>query len=328
MVDDVITAQGLTKKYGRFTAVDNLDLSVKQGEIFGLLGPNGAGKTTTILMLLGLTEPTSGSVTVAGHNPVRDPLSVKSRVGYLPDNVGFYPNMTGRQNLRYTASLNRISRKEAETRIDSLLAEVGLTDAAEKRAGKYSRGMRQRLAIADALVKQPSILILDEPTIGIDPEGVRDLLAMLARLREEEGMTILLSSHLLHQVQEVCDRVGIFVGGHLIAAGPVPELERQLAREDDLEFKVSAVTSEGLELDARALEGLGSALKALSDVDSVGVERGMFTVRARRDIRADVARTLADQKVLPVHLSQRGMSLDDIYDRYFREEVDTAHVRD
>jgi ABC-type lipopolysaccharide export system ATPase subunit len=171
---DIIVATGLTKRYGTFTAVDGLDLTVRKGEIFGLLGPNGAGKTTTILMLLGLTEPTAGTVRVAGFDPVRDPLSVKAIVGYLPDNVGFYPHMTGRQNLLYTASLNRVPRKEAGERVDDLLDQVGLTDAADKRAGKYSRGMRQRLAVADALVKRPSILILDEPTIGIDPEGVRD----------------------------------------------------------------------------------------------------------------------------------------------------------
>ena len=326
--DAVITATGLTKRYGQFTAVDGLDLSIVRGEIFGLLGPNGAGKTTTILMLLGLTEPTSGTVRVAGYDPVRDPLSVKSIVGYLPDNVGFYPNMTGRQNLRYTASLNRVPRKEAEERIDVLLEQVGLSDAAEKRAGKYSRGMRQRLAVADALVKRPTVLILDEPTIGIDPEGVRDLLAMLARLKDEEGMTILLSSHLLYQVQEICDRVGIFVGGHLIAAGPVPDLERQLAQDADLEFEVSAVARDGGRVEVSALERLGRTLEAVDGVREVRVDqRGSVTVRASRDIQVEAARAVVDQGLLPLRLAQRGLSLDDIYDRYFREEVDDGHGR-
>jgi ABC-2 type transport system ATP-binding protein len=325
-VQAVITTTALTKKYGQFTAVENLDLSVRQGEIFGLLGPNGAGKTTTILMLLGLTEPTSGSVRVAGHDSVRDPLSVKSIVGYLPDNVGFYSNMSGRQNLRYTASLNRIPRKEAEERIGALLEQVGLAGVADKRAGKYSRGMRQRLAIADALVKRPSILILDEPTIGIDPEGVRDMLTMLARLRDEEGMTILLSSHLLHQVQEVCDRVGIFVVGHLIAVGPVRDLERQLAKDDDSEFEVSAVASDGREVDAAMLEELALSLASLRGVREVSRQGGLFVVRSRRDVRADAVRLLIERGLFPVHLRQRRLSLDDIYDRYFREEVDDRRV--
>ncbi|NLE10267.1 MAG: ABC transporter ATP-binding protein [Actinobacteria bacterium] len=317
----VITAQGLTKRYGQFTAVDGLDLSIERGEIFGLLGPNGAGKTTTILMLLGLTEPTAGSVRVAGFDPVRDPLSVKTVVGYLPDNVGFYPNMTGKQNLLYTASLNRIPRKEAEERADLLLQDVGLAEAAGKRAGKYSRGMRQRLAVADALIKRPSVLILDEPTIGIDPEGVRELLAMLARLKQEEGMTILLSSHLLHQVQEVCDRVGIFVGGHLIAAGPVAELERELAREGDLEFRVSVVGPDGREASDSLLEELAREMRTLDGVGEVSAVRGTFTVTAAHDVRTAMAQAVIGKGLLPISLSQRGMSLDDIYDRYFREEA-------
>ncbi len=323
--DAVIMAQGLTKKYGQFTAVDKLDLKVLRGEIFGLLGPNGAGKTTTILMLLGLTEPTSGTVRVDERDPVRDPLAVKSIVGYLPDNVGFYSNMTGRQNLRYTASLNRIQKKEAEERIESLLSEVGLAEAADKRAGKYSRGMRQRLAIADALVKRPRILILDEPTIGIDPEGVRDMLAMLERFRREESMTVLLSSHLLHQVQEVCDRVGIFVGGRLIAAGPVSDLERQLVQQGDLEIEVRVVESDGREPKKAALEQLRQSLISLQGVGEVILDSGTLTIHSQEDVGPEIARALIEQGLLPVHLRVRGLSLDDIYDRYFREGADVVH---
>ena len=317
----VITAAGLTKKYGRFTAVDNLDLSITRGEIFGLLGPNGAGKTTTILMLLGLTEPTSGTVRVAGCDPVRDPLSVKSIVGYLPDNVGFYPNMSGRQNLRYTAALNRIRPKEAEERISALLKDVGLTDAADKRAGTYSRGMRQRLAIADALVKRPVILILDEPTIGIDPDGVRHMLGMLERLKTQEGMTILLSSHLLYQVQEICDRVGIFVGGRLIAAGPVAELEKQLSKRDELEIELSVMTPANREPAEAAMELLSRSLGGLRGVREVDRQGGTLTIRGKYDIRADAARLSFEQGLLPVTLRKRGLSLEDIYDLYFREEA-------
>ena len=318
----VVAAAGLTKKYGSFTAVDGLDLSVHEGEIFGLLGPNGAGKTTTILMLLGLTEPTAGVVSVAGFDPVRDPLSVKSIVGYLPDNVGFYSNMSGRQNLRYTASLNRIPRKEADERIASLLDEVGLGSAADKRAGKYSRGMRQRLAIADALVKHPSMLILDEPTIGIDPEGVRDLLAMLTRLKGE-GMTILLSSHLLHQVQAVCDRVGIFVGGRLIAVGPVNELERQLAEDSDIEMELGVARPDGEEAGNPEVERLARGLGELPGVRGVRREGGLLVVSGARDVRLDILERVAREDLVAPHLRLRGLSLDDIYDRYFREEAGT-----
>lgn len=223
--DDVrIRTRGLTKRYGDLVAVDHLDLDVRQGEIFGLLGQNGAGKTTTILMLLGLTEPSSGEAWVVGLDPTRGPLDVKRRVGYLPDSVGFYGDMSGRENLRYTAKLNRIERATADATIDEVLDQVGLTDRADDRVDTYSRGMLQRLGIADALVKDPDVLILDEPTTAIDPLGVGEILDLLRRLVRERGLTILLSSHLLNQVQSVCDRIGIFASGTLIGQGTMADL--------------------------------------------------------------------------------------------------------
>src|SRR5512140_426387 len=219
-----ISTRGLTKRYGDLVAVDGLDLDVVPGEIFGLLGQNGAGKTTTILMLLGLTEPTSGWARVAGFDPTREPLEVKRRVGYLPDAVGFYGAMTGRNNLRYTARLNRLERAASEARIDEVLDQVGMANRADDRVDTYSRGMLQRLGIADALLKEPAVLILDEPTTAIDPIGVVEILDLLRGLARDRGLAILLSSHLLTQVQSVCDRVGIFAAGRLIGVGTVPEL--------------------------------------------------------------------------------------------------------
>src|SRR6478672_9915980 len=180
--EPVIRTRRLTKKYGTLTAVDRLDLAVFPGEIFGLLGQNGAGKTTTILMLLGLSEPTDGEASVMGLDPAWEPREVKRRVGYLPDAVGFYEGMTGRENLRYTARLNGLDRREAAASIDEVLEQVGLTGRADDAVGTYSRGMRQRLGIADALVKAPDLLILDEPTTSIDPIGVIEILELLRRL--------------------------------------------------------------------------------------------------------------------------------------------------
>ena len=222
-----ILTRALTKRYGDLVAVDSLDLEISAGEIFGLLGQNGAGKTTTILMLLGLTEPTSGKARVVGLDPARHPLSVKRRVGYLPDSVGFYGGLTGRENLRYTARLNGLAGHESEARIDEVLGQVGMVDRADTKAETYSRGMLQRLGIADALVKDPEILILDEPTAAIDPIGVVEILDLLRQLADEERITILLSSHLLSQVQSTCDRVGIFAAGRLIGVGTVPELSQR-----------------------------------------------------------------------------------------------------
>jgi len=224
MADALVRTHELTKRYGDVVAVDSLSFGVQRGEIYGLLGPNGAGKTTTILMLLGLAEPTSGEARVLGLDPARQPLEVKRHVGYLPDSVGFYGRMSGRENLRYTARLNGILQTDAEATITELLEQVGLDEAAERLVDTYSRGMLQRLGIADALVKEPDVLILDEPTTAIDPTGVAELLTLIRRLVAERGIGVLLSSHLLEQVERLCDRIGIFSRGRLVAEGTMAEL--------------------------------------------------------------------------------------------------------
>ncbi|MGA4579823.1 ABC transporter ATP-binding protein [Limisphaera sp. VF-2] len=223
----IIQTQGLTRRYGRQTAVEQLDLEVQEGEIFGFLGPNGAGKTTTILMLLGLTEPSAGSARVLGYDPVRDPLPIKRQVGYLPENVGFYDDLTGRENLRYIADLNGIPEPEATGKIESALRTVGLADEGDKLVGAYSRGMRQRLGIAELLVKDPRLLILDEPTLGLDPDGTNKMLDLIRDLNRSRGITVMLSSHLLDQVQRICHRVGIMIKGRLVALGTIEELARR-----------------------------------------------------------------------------------------------------
>jgi ABC-2 type transport system ATP-binding protein len=306
-----IKTRGLTKRYGNFTAVDKLDLSVRQGEVFGLLGPNGAGKTTTILMLLGLSEPTSGTARVLDMDPARDPIAVKRRVGYLPDAVGFYGSLTGRQNLRYTARLNGVPRKEAESHIDELLERVGLTNSANSRVDTYSRGMKQRLGLADVLVKRPSIVILDEPTTAIDPAGVTEVLELVRELARG-GAAVLLASHLLHQVQQVCDEVGIFVAGKLVAQGAMDKLSGQLAG-GPIEIEVAAPPpAEGIRSAAAKVNGVTSVEKDPRDP-------AMWIVKAKRDVRADLARALVEAGHPPYHLRRRGDELDEIYRRYFAD---------
>ncbi len=228
MTENIIEIKGLTRRYGTFTAVDSLDLTIRKGEIFGLLGPNGAGKSTTILMMLGLTEPDEGSVRVCGLDPTTDPVGVKRRVGYLPEDVGFYDDLTGMENLTYTARLNGLTTSQALEKANALMARVGLAGEKDKKTGKYSRGMRQRLGFADVLIKDPEVIILDEPTLGIDPAGVKAFLELIVGLSREQGITVLFSSHHLHQVQQVCDRVGLFVGGKLLATGDIRSLASQL----------------------------------------------------------------------------------------------------
>ena len=231
----IIQTEELTKRYGFQTAVNKLNLSIYEGEVFGFLGPNGAGKTTTLLMFLGLTEPTSGKVTVIGFDPTRDPFHVKEKVGYLPENVGFYDDMDARQNLRYIARLNRIPDKVSDTRIDETLNLVGLLDEAKKKVGTYSKGMRQRLGIAEVLIKEPKLIFLDEPTIGLDPDGTNRMLDLIHSLSRDRKMTVFLSSHLLDQVQQICDRVGIMIKGKLVAIGPIGELAKKKLGLDDKE---------------------------------------------------------------------------------------------
>ncbi len=312
--DAVIVTRRLTKKYGEFTAVDKLDLTIRRGEVFGLLGPNGAGKTTTVLMLLGLTEPTKGIVRVLGMDPTREPLAVKRQVGYLPDNVGFYGGMSGRENLRYTARLNGLGRREADAKIDELLHEVRLEDAADKKTETYSRGMRQRLGIADALVKSPSVLILDEPTIAIDPSGVEELLLLLRRLVAERNLTVMLSSHILGQVQSLCDRVGFYSAGKLVAAGPLEELAQGDDHFVELEVGVDGLPS--------TIDSVAAAVPGVISVKPHERDDRLRIVTASSDVAAPLATALAAQGLALVHLRRRGTDLLELYRRYVPEGID------
>lgn len=317
----VIEIFGLTKKYGTFTAVDNLNLTINKGEIFGLLGPNGAGKSTAILMLMGLTEPDSGTVKVCDIDPSRNPVEVKRKVGYLPEDVGFYDNLTGLENITYTARLNGIPPAEAKERADKLLARVGLSNELRKKAGKYSRGMRQRLGLADVLIKNPEVIILDEPTMGIDPTGVKEFLDLIVMLSRQEGITVLFSSHHLHQVQKVCDRVGIFVSGKLLAEGNIHSLAKQL-------FKASAyiieagVSSESFKKAAAknksmTVNKLKDKLSDLKGAVAVSLKNNLFQVECSTDISSELASTIVNSGVDLNYLNKKEYGLDDIYYKYF-----------
>jgi len=231
--DNIVQTLKLTKRYGSEIVVDNLDLSIRSGEIFGFLGPNGAGKTTTLLMLLGLSEPTSGKVSVLGKDPFRYPLEVKSQVGYLAENMGVYGDLTARENLEYIAELNRM--KNVHTSINDVLELVGLADCGPKKTGNFSRGMRQRLGLAEVLIKKPKLVFLDEPTLGLDPDGIATILELIKNLPRERGLTVILSSHLLYMVSKVADRVAIIKKGRLLAMGSVDELAGEAGLATDLE---------------------------------------------------------------------------------------------
>ena len=223
----VIQTTGLTKRYDHQTAVDHLDFKVMEGEIFGFLGPNGAGKTTTLLMLLGLSRPSEGTALVCGLDPERKAMEVKKIVGYLPENVGFYGDMDAVQSLRYIADLNRFPGSQAENRIQEVLKLVGLSEDSRKKVSAFSRGMKQRLGIAEVLLKDPKVLLLDEPTLGLDPDGAMRLIELIQSLNQERRITVLLSSHHLQQVQKISHRVGIMIKGRMVAEGSIDALARE-----------------------------------------------------------------------------------------------------
>jgi ABC-2 type transport system ATP-binding protein len=308
MSENVIEAQNLTKRYNGTTVVNAISFDVARGEIFGVLGPNGAGKTTTILMLLGLTDISGGQARVLGHDPQREPLAVKRRVGYLPDTVGFYDHLSAADNLRYTARLIGFPAAEREDRIAAALARVQLGDVANHRVGTFSRGMRQRLGLAEIMMKEAAIAILDEPTSGLDPQATAELLAMIRGLKHE-GVAVLLSSHLLERVQSVCDRVALFQVGKIVLLGTVEELGRQ-------------VLGGGFAVEVEAQgQGLAERLRQVPGVQAVettGPDR--LRLLAERDVRPEAAAAVVSAGGRLMRLSVEEPSLEVIYTRYFENQ--------
>ena len=304
----VIEVRHLSKQYGETTVVDDASFTVNGGEIFGLLGPNGAGKTTTILMLLGLTEISSGQARMLGHDPEREPLAVKRRVGYLPDSVGFYDHLTGLDNLRYTARLMGMSESEREARIATALRRVDLHAVADNRVGTFSRGMRQRLGLAEILMKDAAIAILDEPTSGLDPQATLELLDIIRGLKRE-GVSVLLSSHLLDRVQSVCDRVALFQKGRIVLIGTVGELGRKILGGG---YAVE-VEAQGAGLAERLRQVPGVTM-----VEQTGTDR--VRLLADRDVRPEAAAAVVSAGGRLMRLSVEEPSLEMIYTRYFQEQ--------
>lgn len=312
----VIEARALTKTYGDANVVDAINFDIFRGEVFGLLGPNGAGKTTTILMMLGLTEISSGTVSVLGFNPARQPLQVKRRVGYLPDSVGFYDHLTATENLAYTAKLMGLRPAERASRIKAALARVRLSEVADKRVGTFSRGMRQRLGLAEIIVKQAEVAILDEPTSGLDPQATLEFLSLIEELKKE-GVTVLLSSHALDQVQRICDRVALFQAGDIVLMGPVTDLARQVLGAG---FVVE-VEADGVGL-ARRL----ATIPGVTNVEALAADR--FRMTADRDVRSDAAYAVVGANGSLRKLSVDEPSLEAIYSRYFQNQADNGGKRD
>jgi len=300
----MIRTENLTKVYNGKPAVDGLNLEVGEGEIFGFLGPNGAGKSTTILMLTGMIEPTAGRCFVDGIEVANDPLAVKKIIGYLPEDVGFYGNLTGEQNLDYFARFYDMNAADRKERIAEILRLVHL-DGVTQKAGEYSRGMKQRLGLAQALINDPKVLFLDEPTANLDPEGVREYRDLVTRLAGE-GKTVFVSSHILSEVRAVCRTVGLLAAGRLVAQGTIDEVARTLASPGGETFRIVVETAEDL--------------PDLSDPDIIEFERdgNRAIIQAKSDIRERLAAAIAEEGLHIREIRLEEPSIEDAFMALYR----------
>ncbi|HSQ26161.1 MAG TPA: ABC transporter ATP-binding protein [Anaerolineales bacterium] len=304
----MIRVEGLTKDYGARRAIDNLYFDAGKGEILGFLGPNGAGKTTTMRILTGYMPPTSGKAEIAGYDIIEQSLEVRKRVGYVPETVPLYPDMTVFDYLKFMADLRRISN--AEDRIDEVLDLLNMGDRAEGYIGNLSKGMRQRIGLAQAILHEPEVLILDEPTIGLDPAQiieVRNLIRELGRIH-----TVLLSTHILSEAQQVCNRVMIINKGRIVAEDTPERLQSRLTGSQRVAVKVRG--------DSEGLDEIVSPLPGISHSSVTGDGELEFETLPGQDPRPDVARVLVNAGFDLLEMKPVGLSLEEIFLQLTRDE--------
>ncbi|HVL48735.1 MAG TPA: ABC transporter ATP-binding protein [Candidatus Thermoplasmatota archaeon] len=298
MTDAAIEARGLRKIYKNVRAVDSVSFKVRKGEIYGFLGPNGAGKTTTMKMVLGLAQPTAGQALLGGVDVATDPVAARRGLGFLPESLNFYKTLTGRQTLRFFGELKGVSRSE----VDERLAQVGLEQAADRRVGGYSKGMTQRLGLAQALLGSPSILVLDEPSSGLDPAGARQVRDIL-RWVNQRGTTILFSSHILSEVQEVANRVLIINKGRVVAEDTMGALRDTLKLDGRILVRVAP--GEG--------ERAAGALRALGPGVAVEVRGDLVDARLQPKAKLDALNAIARAGVTIQDFETKDSSLEDVF---------------
>ena len=305
----VIETENLKKAYGKFVAVDGINLQIAEGEVYGFLGPNGAGKTTTILMLMGFCEPTTGQVRITGYDPAREPIKVKKVVGYMPEKIGFYDDLTARENLEYTGRLNGFYGKVLTDKINDLLNDVGLSDKANQLVGKFSHGMKQRLGIADVMIKEPKIAIFDEPTSGIDPEGTEHVLNLIKNMASRK-VTVVISSHQLHQVQRICTQVGIFTKGKIVASGPVDKLGREALRKGKFNIILPI---------AQLTDQVRDEIKKIPGVIIIESDGNSTVVTADENISKQLEEVVLKATGLKLQMKVEEFELEEVYMKYFEE---------
>ncbi|WP_433511959.1 ABC transporter ATP-binding protein [Nonomuraea sp. CA-143628] len=273
-----LACTGLSKRFGDVLAVQDVGFAIAPGEAYGLLGPNGAGKTTTISMLVGLLKPGTGNVTVCGTDLAAEPLAAKAKIGYVPQEIALYPELTGRENLRFFGRLFGLPRRELAARVDEVLDLVGLSDRADGKLGTYSGGMKRRINIGAALLHRPEVLILDEPTVGVDPQSRKAILDGVERL-VADGMALLYTSHYMEEVERVCDRVGIIDHGRIVAEGTRHELVAMVGSADKIELILDGDVDGAFDK-LQALEGVVEAVRTGTGSVRLLAEGGRYVLPA------------------------------------------------
>ncbi len=306
----VIEAVNVSKRFAEVEALKDVTLTVHEGDFFGLFGPNGAGKTTAILMLMGLSVPTTGTGVVAGYDIIESSREVRTVASILPEYSSLYGELTAAQNLDYVGKLNDLTKDVREERIGELLEIVGMSDWADEKYEKFSRGMRQRVGIAAALVKRPKLVFLDEPTLGLDPVGTKEVRELIIRLNREQGLTVVLISHLLNEVQMTCDRVGIINNGKLIVLETLENLTKEMTggEERNVEFMLSEVP-----------QGLVGDLESIEGVKSVTQEKDQLFVYGGVESDYEVSKTITDNGAVILLMRPKEYSLEEIFMKYYEE---------
>ena len=311
MENIVVQTEELTKTYGDFTAVNNLNMEVNQGEIFGFLGPNGAGKTTTVLMLMGLSVPTSGTAKVGGYDIIDQSREVRSVASILPEYSSLYGDLTAFQNLDYIGQLNDMPKEERENRIHEVLETVGMFDWLDSKYESFSRGMKQRIGIAATMMKNPRVVFLDEPTLGLDPVGTREIRELILKLKNEQGLTVVMTSHILSEVQLTCDRIGIINRGKLVLKETMENLNHVMVGAEDrrVDFKLTKTPPELIK-DLEAIEG----------VKEVKQDNGHLYVYAQEETDAKVSQAIVNHGSTILLMKPREYTLEEIFMKYYTKE--------
>ncbi len=310
----MIEVSGITKEFGRVTAVDGITFSVAKGEVLGFLGPNGAGKTTTMRILTGFIPATKGTAVVAGHDILSQPLEAKRKIGYLPESPPLYPEMTVFDYLEFVARIKGVPEERRKTRIEESLERCAITDVRDKLAGKLSKGYRQRVGLAQALVHEPEVLILDEPTAGLDPKQINETRALIKSFGGDH--TVVLSTHILPEVVMTCDRVVIINRGSVVAQGTTQSLIDQFREKEQLQLTVDGPEADVLTA-MRSLAGV-TAAEPVRREGHVGTYR--LSVAPGSDVRREIAERIVRSGYGLLALHQEGASLEEVYLRVVSSE--------